>query len=410
MERSTQRRKTEKRNVLKDIPQDVTRHVNKFLGPNDRLSEVNSYFYDTVDPNHCIRNTQYGLACLKNMTNLRLNSQCYSMCAKHFQRIVTEWFNMIPKRMKIMDTTGTESFADFSSMTAYDENKNPVWSTSFTHDIYFGTELVISEYKTNLQYGTRGIGLGTYLNANKWMIPYKNLQFRALYRDVKTENIAQVFGQWTNGMEVDLERENFTIERGKLVFEFEIENEGEESVFEKEEIQEQELEKEIKEIDCENLTRDAMICTNNLFEEVTSECDTFCQEFFLDGVVNLLNLVINMNTFVKNTLYVDVLMGFIMAYELSMNWNMIILDKEDILLETDSENYSSLDINDLIHENNWSKILIGFPKSEKHQGIVTKLFVKTPEEVIRLKGFTEDESHVILTINNSYRILMEEPD
>jgi hypothetical protein len=405
MERSTQRRRTEKRNVLKDIPQDVTRHVNKFLGPSDRLSEVNTYFYDTVDPNHCIRETKYGVACLKNMTNLRLNSQCYSMCAKHFQKIVTEWFNMIATRMKIMDTTGSESFADFSSMTAYDENKNPVWSTSFTHDIFFGTELVISEYKTNLQYGTRDMGLGTYLNANKWMIPYKNLHFRALYRDVETENIAQVFGQWTNGMEVELNRNNFQTEsfvRGnRLVFEFDIETIGEEAI---EELQEKEEndEKEEKEIDCENLTRDAMICTNNLFEEVSSECDTYCQEFFLDGVVNLLYLI------TRNPMFVEVLIGSIMAYELSPNWNIIVLDQEDVIFDTNSEEQT--EFFDFVEKNDWSKILIGFPKSEKHQGMVTKMYVKIPTDVIRLKGFSEDESHVILTINNTYRILMNEPD
>jgi hypothetical protein len=408
MERSTQRRRTEKRNVLKDMPQDLTRHVNKFLGPKDRLSEVNSYFYETVDPNHCIRNTNYGLACLKNMTNLRLNSQCYTMCAKHFQRIVTEWFNMIATRMKIMDTTGTESFADFSSMTAYDESKNPVWSTSFTHDIFFGTELVISEYKTNLQYSTRGLGLGTYLKANKWMIPYKNLHFRALYRvlDTTTDDITQVFGQWTNGLEVELSRNNFQIDlkRGnRITFEFDIENIGEEGI--EEELQEQNLEsneKEEKEIDCDNLTRSAIVCTNNLFEEPYSECDTYCQEFFLDGVVNLLYLITN------NPMFVEVLIGTIFAYELSRDWKIIVLDKEDVIFETNSEEQT--EFLNLVKENDWSKILIGFPKSEKHQGMVTKMYVKTSEDVIRLKGFMEDESHVILTINNTYRILMNEPD
>jgi hypothetical protein len=61
-ERSRQRQRVEKRNVLKDIPQDMTRHVNKFLGPNNYLSELNKYFNETIDPNHCIRKTKYHYA------------------------------------------------------------------------------------------------------------------------------------------------------------------------------------------------------------------------------------------------------------------------------------------------------------------------------------------------------------
>jgi hypothetical protein len=209
-------------------------------------------------------------------------------------------------------------------------------------------------------------------------------------------------------MEVELNRDNFQTEsfvRGnRLVFEFDIETIGEETM---EELQEKEendekQEKEEKEIDCENLTRDAMICTNNLFEEVSSECDTYCQEFFLDGVVNLLYLI------TRNPMFVEVLIGSIMAYELSPNWNMIVLDQEDVIFDTNSEEQT--EFFDFVEKNDWSKILIGFPKSEKHQGMVTKMYVKIPTDVIRLKGFSEDESHVILTINNTYRILMNEPD
>jgi hypothetical protein len=400
-ERNRQRQRVEKRNVLKDIPQDMTRHVNKFLGSDDHLSELNKYFNETIDPNHCIPKTKYGLACLKDLTKLQLSSECYSVCSRHFKKIVTEWFNMITRPIKIINKKGDESFAQFSSMTASDENKNPVWSTTYTYDMDFGTELVISDYRTNTQFNTRGKELGTYLHLNKWMIPYENLHFRALYRDLNNEDIANVFGSWTNGMEVELTRDNFPFIRGnRLVFAFSIENIVKEETKDQED---QNPENDVKEIDCEHLTRDAIVCTNNLFEEISSECDTYCQEFFLDGVINLLYLLI------RNPMYVDVLhQGSLSAYQLSQNWNMILLDQEDIIFETNSEEES--DIFKFVEGNSWSKILIGFPKSEKHLGVVTKMYVKLPDDIIRLKGFEEDESHVILTINNSYRILMNEPD
>ncbi len=406
-ERSRQRQKVEKRNVLKDIPQDITRHVNKFLGPEDHLSEVNMYFNETVDPNHCIRETNYGLACLKNMTNLYIGSQCYNMCTRHFKKIVAEWFNMVTRDIKIVDQDGSKILATFSSMTAIDESKNPVWSTSFTHDMYFGRELVVSDYRTNMQFGTRGRELGTYLSLNKWMIPFENLHFRAMYNNANFDNIAEVFGTWKNGINVMLNPTNFqmdTLRANRLIFEFDIENIVNE-LEEEEEEEEEKLENDIKEIDCEHLTRDSLTCTNNLFEEVTSQCDSYCKESFLDGIINLIYLI------TSNPLYVDVLhQGSLTAYQLSRNWNMILLDQEDILFESNSEEENWVDIFNFLEKSNWSKILIGFPKSENHLGVVTKMYVKILEDVIRLKGFMEDESHVILIITNRSNTIMEEPD
>jgi hypothetical protein len=335
------------------------------------------------------------------MTNLQLSSECYNICSKHFKKIVTEWFNMITRDIIIIYKDEQEVACPFSSMTVYDSNNNVQWSATVTEDLYFGSDLSIFDYRTNMQFSTRGKELGTYLHLNKWMIPYEKLRFQSFYRSNNLEDISEVIGTWTNGIQVQLNQENFQrdpLRNNRLVFAFSIEN------IVKEETKEEETpENDVKEIDCEHLTRDAIVCTNNLFEEVSSECDTYCQEFFLDGVINLVYLLI------RNPMYVDVLhQGSLSAYQLSQNWNIILLDQEDIIFETNSEEES--DIFKFVEENNWSKMLIGFPKSEKHLGVVTKMYVKLPEEVIRLKGFMEDESHVILTINNTFRILMNEPD
>jgi len=52
--------------------------------------------------------------------------------------------------------------------------------------------------------------------------------------------------------------------------------------------------------------------------------------------------------------------------------------------------------------------LIGFGKSQVPQEVM-KLYVQSGEETIRLKGFYEDESHVILSITNP-NFQMDEPE
>ncbi len=425
MERK-QRQRIEKRNLLKDIPQDITKHVGKYLDKHDRLSEVSQYFNNTLNTNPCVRKTQFGARCLKDVTNLNIGPDCFAFCSKHFDKIIIQWLDMITSDITVIDNQNKKWTAKFLFLVSYDGHK-PLWSSSqkynYVTDINDRAILIYDLDEEFVIFEGFGTAISKYnSSSNNIPIPLKNVTYTVRYIIDSEQVLDFPFREVLtfdkeNNIEVVLNPNKFSWDfrnTNTILFKFNTENVVPEEEFKEEEEKMEEEFKEVmqeeKMIDCEDISKNAMLCTNNLFDDPNPRCQDYCATNFLDGVINLIVLI------TENPLFIESRMnGSIFAYQLSNNYTIIILNQDDILLEITQDDALD-DLVSIIITNEWTHILVGYPKSKSNEGIV-KLYVQIYDsqtnlikDVIRLKGFHEDQSHIILTINNSGNLLMNEPD
>lgn len=417
MERK-QRQRIEKRNLLKDIPQDITKQVGKYLDSHDRLSEVSKYFNNTLNTNPCVRKTQFGLRCLKDVTNLNIGQDCFAFCSKHFDKIIIQWLDMITSDITIIDNQNKKWTATFVFLTSYN-GEHPLWSTGQQYnELTDDFDSTIYIYDLDEYFVVqKGEGFGTFISTyNGAPILLKNVTYKVVYTIESEQELDFSFREVLvndkeNNIEVVLNPNNFSWSmrnKNNVLFKFNTANVVPEEEFKEEQEFKEEMEEKI--IDCEDISKNAMLCTNNLFDDSDPRCKDYCAANFLDGVINLIVLI------TENPLFIESRMnGSTFAYQLSNNYTIIIVNQDDILLEVNPDD-SLDDLASIIMTNEWTHILVGYPKSETNQGLI-RLYVQIYDpktffikDVIQLKGFHEDKTHIIVTINNSGNLLMNEPD
>jgi len=430
-ESSRQRRRLNPRPSMYKLPTDVAKHVNTFLGEEDtKLEQVSKYLNTTVDPKQCVKKTQFGLKCLKNLTFLQLNEECHTFCNAHFPRVAESFFDMVTRPIRVNGQEFTFAFLSAHRSKPFTQDSQ-IWNCRYTQNLYFGRQMSLNNYINGNYYNfdpTR-ITLGKYLIRNKWV--YKNAYFKVTYLTQKPTGIREienVTGTWENDMEFIFNSANFQIKEmtmddgtwgitdDAVDFEFQMEEKNEDSeededLDEDSEDEEKDEEKEEKKINCLKETK-GIACSGII--DLPHGCFEFCNNAatIATQLKNAIKLLLEKDLFVETSQR--------STFKLSNNWTCFILgqDDDDVILEASD---TRTILNTIMGDTEWQRIRIGFPKSEMQEETrnlgqrlatmsrkklqdIRKVYVELNEEVLELQSWYEDEDFIIFEIQNSFNI------